>query len=93
VVVDHQYLFDAVLVQQRHDFLAAGALAHRHQPLPGRHDGADWGIHVVFETQVAAGDDADQMLVIHHRHARNMMRASQRQHLANGSRRRGYDRG
>ena len=37
-VVDHQHLLDAVLVQQRNDFVPVRALPDRDQALLGRHD-------------------------------------------------------
>lgn len=41
-VVNDQHLFDPVLVQQRHHFLAARPLVHRDQSLLGSHNQGDW---------------------------------------------------
>jgi hypothetical protein len=90
-VVDHQHFLDAMLVQQGDDFLAAGAFAHRHQPLLGGHDGADRSVHIVLEAQVATGHDADQILAVHYRHPGDVVGAGQRHHLADAGVRRGDD--
>ncbi len=82
VAVDHQHLLDAVLVQQRHHLLAAGALAYRDQALLRSHDGGDRGIQPVLEAQIAVGDDAHQVFAVHHRHAGNLVGAGQLQDLA-----------
>jgi len=82
---------NSIISSRIDNFLATGALPHRHQPLLWGHDGADRSVHVVLKAQVSAGDDADQILPIHHRHAGNMVGPGQGQHLANGGGRRGYD--
>ncbi len=80
-VVDHQHLLDAMLVEQGNDFLAAGPLVHRHQPLLWGHHRADRRAHVRLETQVAVGDDADQFLALHHRQSGKVVGAGQFHHL------------
>ncbi len=66
---DHQHFLDAVLVQQALHLVLGCALAHRHQPLLGRHDGGDRRIELELETQVAVGNDADHLGAAHDRHA------------------------
>src|SRR5690606_41620320 len=46
----------------------------------------------MLEAQVAAGDDAHQILAVHHRHAGNAVRPGQLQHLGDGGGRRDRDR-
>ncbi len=36
-----------------------------------------------FETQIAVGDDADQLIAVDHRHAGDVMGAGQFEHFAN----------
>ena len=82
VVVDHQHLLDAVLVQQLQHFVLAGAFLHRHQLVLAGHDVAHRIVVLALEAQVAAGDDADQLAAIHHRHAGDVVRVGQAQHFA-----------
>src|SRR3569832_2330614 len=83
-VVHHQQLFDAMLMQQALDLVAARALLHRHQPLLGRHHLGDGVVVTGLETQVAVGDDADEVLALHHGHARDVVLAGEFQDAANG---------
>ncbi len=82
VVVDHQDLFDPVLVQLGDHLFAAGALRHRHQAIFGRHDRTDFLVQARLEAQIAAGYDADQLAAIHHRHAGDMVGTGQFEDLA-----------
>ena len=91
-IVDHQHLFDAMLVQQVHDLLLARVLAHGDQTLLGGHHAGDRGVVVRLEPQVTTGDDTDQLGAIDDRHARNAVLAGQVQHLLNRRRRRHRDR-
>ena len=59
VAIDHQQLFDPVLVQQVACFLAADPLLHGHQPALG-HQFLDRLIGVVGKADVAVGQDSDQ---------------------------------
>ncbi len=77
VVVDDQNLFDAELVQQLQHFVLAGALTHRHQLVLAGHDVAHRIFVLALETQVAAGDDADQLLVLDHRYAGDVVGAGE----------------
>src|SRR6185312_8531051 len=81
-VVDHQHLLDAVLVQQHQHIILAGAFAHRDQLVLARHDVAHWVVVLALEAHVAAGDDADQLFALPHRHAGNIVRVGQAQDLA-----------
>ncbi len=83
-VVDHQDLLDAVAMQQLQHFLVAGAFAHGDQAILLGHDVADRIVELLLEAHVAAGDDADQLAAVDHRHAGNVARAGQFQHFADG---------
>ncbi len=82
LVVHHQHLLDAVLVQQADDLVLLGAFLHGHQLALGGHDAGDGCIEARFETGVAVGDDAYQLTALHHRHAGDVVGAGQGQHLA-----------
>src|SRR5690606_30442245 len=85
VVVDDQHLLDAVLVQQLEDLVVAGAFLDRDQAVLLGHDVAHRIVELLLEAHVAAGDDAGQLAVsVHHRHAGDVARAGQLQHLADG---------
>ena len=86
VAVDHQHALDTVLVQQRDHLVLAGALRDRDQPVLRRHDTGDRQVEVGFKTPVAAGDDAHQVIAVHHRHAGNVIGAGQLDDLANTGR-------
>ena len=68
-VVHHQHFLDPVPVQQLQHFLVGGAFAHGDEPILLGHDVADRIVELGLETHVAAGDDADQLTAIDHRHA------------------------
>ena len=84
LVVHHEDFFNAVLVQQLQDFVAPRAFLDRHQFFLRRHDARHRLVVARLETQVAAGHDTDQLVALRHRHAGNMLRARQIQHLADG---------
>jgi hypothetical protein len=81
-LVHHQHFFDAVLVQQLQHFFLVGALAHRDQPLLGGHHAGHRRVHAGLEAQIAVGDDAHRLAVVHHRHAGNVALLGESQHLA-----------
>jgi hypothetical protein len=82
VLVDDQHLFDAMLVQQREHLFLGRVLAHGHQPLARCHDGGHRGVELGLEAQVAVGHDSDRLAVAHHRHAGDVLRAREVQHVA-----------
>ena len=61
-----------------------GAFLHRDQAVALGHDVADRIVSFGLEAHVAVGDDADQLAAVDHRHAGDVARAGQRQHLADG---------
>ena len=69
-VVDDEHALEAVLVHQRLGFVEGGAFLHGDQTVLRRHDVAQGLVEAVFETQVAVGDDADQLAPLDHRQAR-----------------------
>src|SRR5699024_2740045 len=84
LVVDHQNLLNAVAVQQLQHLVLAGALAHGDKLVLACHDVAHRVIGPALKAHVAAGDNADQLAAVHHRHAGYIVLASQFQHFANG---------
>src|SRR5690606_36028128 len=83
-VVDHEYLFDAVLVQEGAHFVGAGFFGGGYQLFLGRHDAGDPRVHIGFEAHVAAGDDADQVTVFQYRHTGDVVLLGERNQVANG---------
>jgi hypothetical protein len=81
-VVDHQYFFDAMAVQQLQHFVFVRAFLDRDELVLARHDVAHRILGLLLETQVAAGDNADQLSVLHHRHAGDAVRAHDLHHVA-----------
>ena len=59
VVIDHQQLFDPVLVQQAARLFAIDAFLHRHQPALG-HQFLDRLVRIVGKADIAVGQDPDQ---------------------------------
>jgi hypothetical protein len=91
LVVDHQHLLNAVLVQQVLNLVLLGAFLHSDQALLRRHDFGNRRIHAGLETQIPAGHDTHQIHTIDHRHAGDVVGAGDGQHLANaGVRRDGH---
>ena len=70
LVVDHQQLFDAMAVQDLLRLLERGADRDGDQVLLGHHFG-DWDVGAGLKSQIAIGEDADQLAVLGHRHARD----------------------
>src|SRR5690606_1778510 len=62
IVVDHQHLLDAMLVELGLDLFQAGAFLDGDQLVLGRHDRRNGITGIGRETQVTTGDDADQFL-------------------------------
>ncbi len=67
-VIHHQELFDAVLVEERLGLLQGDSRFGGDQMLAGHHI-PHQEIFVGDETEVAVGDDSDQLLAAQHRHA------------------------
>ena len=84
-IIDHQHLFDAVAVQQLQHFIRRGAFLDRDQAILLGHDVADRIVQLGLEAHVAVGHDAGQQAVAaHHRHAGDVVRLGQGQHIADG---------
>ena len=83
IVIDDQHFLDTVLVQQRFDFIVAGALGNRDQPGFRRHDLGHRRFHTRLETQVASRHDTDRALAIDDGHARYTHRMRQVDDFAN----------
>ena len=82
VVVHHQDLLDAVLVQQGRDLFLAGAFLDGHQLVLFGHDVPDRVVVMGLETQVAAGNDTYQLRAVHHGNPGDVVGAGQVQDLA-----------
>ena len=74
LIVDHQQLFHAVLVQNQLGFFKRGAHGNGDQVLLGHHV-ADGNIGAGFKAQVAVGENADQPLAARNRHAGDLVAA------------------
>ena len=87
LVVHHQELFDAVLVQQALRLLLADAFPHRHQAVLG-HQLGDLLARIGCKAHVTVGEDADQaarrLVAGHHRHAGDAVLLHQRQRVGEG---------
>ena len=66
IVVDDEQLFDAMVVQQFFGCLEIDARFDRHQIILGHHLG-DRRSRRLLETQIAIGQNADQLAVLSHR--------------------------
>jgi len=91
-VVDDQHAFQAMAVHQRLRFGERRAFLDRHETLARRHDVAHRLVETLLETQVAVGDDADQLRALDHREARNAVLLRQRDDVAHAHLRRHRDR-
>jgi len=69
VVTDYEHFLDAVLVEELQHVFARRVLAYRDQTLLGRHHRSHWIVELGLEAQIATGDDAHDLLALHHRHA------------------------
>lgn len=67
VLVDHQHLLDAVLVELGLHLFQRGAFAGGDQLVLRGHDRGDGIAGVRLHPQVATGDDTDQLALLHHR--------------------------
>ena len=79
LVVDHEQLLDAMLMQQALGFLHADGFADGDEPLLG-HQLVDRLVRIGGEAHVAVGEDADELAVaaavlrrLHHRDAGDLM--------------------
>ena len=81
-VVDHQHTFQAVLVNQRLSLIKTRALFDGNEAFPRCHDVLHRLIEICLETQVAAGDDTNNLLVFDHRQAREAVLSLQLDHFA-----------
>lgn len=87
-VVDDQHALQAMLVHQGLGFVQRRAFLHRDQAILRGHDVAQRLVEVLFEAQVAVGDDTDQLAAFDHRQAGDAVLALQRDgvaHLHQGS--------
>jgi hypothetical protein len=89
-VVDDQQFFDAMLVQQLARFVLAAA--GRDGDQLGRHQRADGLIEVLFEANIARGEDADRRGAFDHRHAGDLVSVHDAERFAQRLRRANRDR-
>ena len=74
LIVHHQQLLDAMLVQDRFRIAQGCADRDRDQVFLGHHF-TDGNIGAGFEAEIAVGEDADQLLVLGYGHARDAVAA------------------
>ena len=74
MIVHHQQLLDAMLMQDRLGIAQGGADRDRDEVFLGHHF-ADGDIGSGFEAEIAIGEDADQLFVLGHGHARDAVAA------------------
>ena len=67
--VHNQNALDLMLMHQFARVFNAGALRHGNQFGPGRHDGGHRLVKAGFKAQIAVGNQAHQLAVLHHRQA------------------------
>src|SRR3989344_2574311 len=84
LVVDDQHALDAVLVQQFAHVVLVGAVLGRVQSLFRRHHFADGDFKTVLETHVTGGDDADEVTIVQHRNAGDVVQTGQFEQVAHG---------
>ena len=72
LIVHHQQLFHAVLVQDQLGLFQRGAHRNGDQVLLGHHV-ADGNVGAGLKAQVAVGEDAHQLLALRHRHAGDLV--------------------
>ena len=77
VVVHHQDLFDAMMVQQRQYLVVVRILLDRNQTILGCHHLGYRGVELGFEAQVPVRHDADEVFAFHDRNAGNAVRLGQ----------------
>ena len=76
-VVDDQHALDAVLVQQFAHIVLVGAFLDGDEALFRRHHFTDGDFKTVLETHVTGSDDADQVAIVQHRDAGDVVHASE----------------
>ncbi len=81
-IVDHQNTLKAMLVHQVARIFQTGIFLDGNQTLARSHDIFNRLIQVVFKTQIAIGDDADQLPALHHGKSGNPVLPGQIQHIA-----------
>ena len=91
-VVDDKHFLDAVPVQELQHLILARAFLHRNEALLARHDVLYRIFRLLLETQIAAGNDTDELLAVDDRHAGNILRAHERHDFADRCRRPDRDR-
>ena len=67
VVIHHQHFFDPVFVKFCLNFQMASTLSHRDQTILRRHHIANQHIEIRNETNIATGDDTDQIIAFNDR--------------------------
>ena len=67
--VHNQNALDLMLMHQFARVFNAGAFGHGNQFGPGRHDGGHRLVEAGFKAQIAVGNQAHQLAVLHHRQA------------------------
>ena len=83
--VGNQNLLDAMPVQKVGDLIESRALGGGDEALLRRHHFGDGCIEPLLETDVAAGDDTEQLVALHNGHARNVVFGRQREQVAHGA--------
>ena len=82
LIVDHQQLFHAVLVQDQFGLFQRSAHRNGDQVLLGHHV-ADGNVGAGFKAEVAIGEDADEPLALGNRHAGDFIAAHDFEGVAN----------
>ena len=72
-IVQDQHALEAMLAQQLARLVQARAFAYGDQALLRGHDLGDELVEIGLEAGIAVGDDAHDLSVLHHRHARKTM--------------------
>ena len=90
-VVHHHHALDTMFVHQVARLFQTGVFLDGNQPLKRGHDVLDRLIQIALETQIAVGDNPDQLLALHHRQTGNLVLARQTQHVAHRHIRRDSD--
>src|SRR5450759_1432188 len=90
-VVHHHYALDTMFVHQVARLYQTGVLLDGDQSLKRGHDILYRLIQIALETQIAVGDNPDQLLALHHRQTGNLVLARQTQHVAHRHIRRDSD--
>ena len=83
-VVYQQHFLNSMVVQYAGNLFETGAFRRGHQPVFGCHDILDQGVITRFKTYISAGDDTQQLIPPHHRHAGNAILQRRLIQLLNG---------